>query len=197
VEVIRRLLAGELVTHRGRVTVVEAKLYSRPARAVPLFGAAMSEPTARLAGSWADGILLAGHRPEAVLPLVEAFRKAGGEGKPIHVQMAVSWDTSLEQAGRNALDQWSSASIGGEAAWDLRRPSDFDLASRFVGVDELGAALLITDSLAQLEDRIAEIARCGATVIHLHMVGPNQEDFVSRVAENGLLNRLKGATVEG
>ena len=40
-EVIRSLLAGEEVTHHGRVTVVNAKLYSRPAQPPALLGAAV------------------------------------------------------------------------------------------------------------------------------------------------------------
>jgi coenzyme F420-dependent glucose-6-phosphate dehydrogenase len=189
-EYMRRLLAGERVTHRGRVQVVEAKLYSRPVSPVPLFGAAVSAATAQLAGRWADGILLAGHRPQAVRPPIDAFREAGGDGKPIHVQMAVSWDASLQAAGEAAVHHWAAASIGGEVAWDLRRPADFDLASRFAGVADLSEAVLVTDSLAELEDRVSSIAEIGATVVHLHMVGPGQEAFIERVGESGLLKRL-------
>jgi G6PDH family F420-dependent oxidoreductase len=53
VEVTRRLFAGETVTHRGRITVVEARLYTRPISPVPLYGAAVTAKTAALAGSWA------------------------------------------------------------------------------------------------------------------------------------------------
>lgn len=40
VDIFRALFDGETVTHRGRVTVVEAKLYSRPPHPVPIYGAA-------------------------------------------------------------------------------------------------------------------------------------------------------------
>ena len=50
-DVVRALLAGETVTHRGRVTVVEAKLYSRPERPPPLLGAAVTEATAEQVGA--------------------------------------------------------------------------------------------------------------------------------------------------
>jgi coenzyme F420-dependent glucose-6-phosphate dehydrogenase len=49
-QIIRALFAGETVTHRGRVTVVEATLYTRPAIAPMLVGAATSESTAGMAG---------------------------------------------------------------------------------------------------------------------------------------------------
>ena len=45
-DIIRALPAGEMVTHRGRVTTVEAKLYTRPERPPLLLGGAVSEETA-------------------------------------------------------------------------------------------------------------------------------------------------------
>ncbi len=181
VEVVRALFAGETVTNRGRVTTVEAKLYTRPEKPVPLLGAAMSEPTARLAGSWADGILRS-TRQKAVRPLMEAFQEGGGEGKPIHVQMAVSWANTKAEAARSALDQWGAASLGGEVAWDLRRQVDFDQAARFAREEDLPQALLITDRTAEIVERAEELASIGAAVIQLHQVGTNQEEFIDEMA---------------
>jgi alkanesulfonate monooxygenase SsuD/methylene tetrahydromethanopterin reductase-like flavin-dependent oxidoreductase (luciferase family) len=187
VDVSRRLLGGEIVTHRGRVTVVEAKLYTRTRTPIPLFGAAMTEATAALAGSWADGLLIGGHKAEGVRRLVQAFRDNGGAGKPVHVQMALSWAPTLRAAEENALDQWSSAAIGGEAAWDLRRPADFDRASRCATADVLAQGMLITDSTSQIVERICEIGEVGATAVYLHMVGRDQEAFIDEIASNGAL----------
>jgi coenzyme F420-dependent glucose-6-phosphate dehydrogenase len=189
VEVTRRLFAGETVTHRGRVTVVEAKLYSRPTSPVPIFGAAMSEPTAKLAGGWADGLLVAGHEAAKVRPMLESFRAAGGDGKPVHVQMAVSWAPTLEAAQRNAIKQWSSAAVGGEVAWDLRRPSDFDMASRAVTNETMGESLLITDSIQQVDEAVEGLGELGVTAVHLHMVGRDQEAFIDEVQRGGLLGQ--------
>src|SRR4051812_35995199 len=49
VDVIRALWRGESVTHRGHVTVVDARLYSLPTEPPPLFAAAVSEETAEWA----------------------------------------------------------------------------------------------------------------------------------------------------
>ena len=57
VEVIRALLRGEEVTHRGLVTVDRARVWSLPATPPPIFGAAVSEETARTVGGWADGLM--------------------------------------------------------------------------------------------------------------------------------------------
>jgi probable non-F420 flavinoid oxidoreductase len=187
VDVTRRLFAGETVTHRGRVTVVEAKLYSRPKTPVPLFGAAVTEKTAKLAGRWADGLLLAGSDVDTVRPLIDAFRQSGGAGKPVHVQMAVSWAPNQQAAEEAAMNQWASAAIGGEVAWDLRRPADFDTASRSVTIEALRESLLITDSLARIGDTIGELAGLGVATVHLHMVGREQEAFIDAVGRSGLL----------
>jgi G6PDH family F420-dependent oxidoreductase len=80
--VIRALLAGETVTHRGRVTVVDAKLYSRPERPPMLLGAAVSPETAEFVGGWADGLLTIAAKPEQLRKVVDGFRRGGGEGKP-------------------------------------------------------------------------------------------------------------------
>src|ERR687896_844522 len=45
VEVMRALFAGEEVSHRGRVVVDRARLWTRPADPPPLIGAAVSEQT--------------------------------------------------------------------------------------------------------------------------------------------------------
>jgi coenzyme F420-dependent glucose-6-phosphate dehydrogenase len=191
VDVMRALFGGETVTHRGRVTVVEAKLYSRPETPVPLFGAAVTPRTAKLAGSWADGLLVAGHDRRIVEPLLEAFGEGGGGGKPVHVQMAVSWARSIDEASVNAVEQWGPASIGGDAAWDLRRPADFDHAARFTKAEDMGDVVLVTDSLAQLRDRVHELGESGVHTVHLHMVGRDQEGFIAAAAEDGLFNRGK------
>ena len=188
VEVTRRLFAGETVTHRGRITVVEAKLYTRPITPVPLYGAAVTAKTAALAGSWADGLLLAGSSAEGVRPLIEAFLEGGGDGKPVHVQMAVSWAPTLAIARDNAIKQWPSAAIGGEVAWDLRRPADFDSAARHVSREALAYAVLITNSAARIAEEIENIAALGADTVHLHMVGQEQEAFIDEIGRSGMLN---------
>ena len=180
-DVIRRLLAGERVTHRGRIVVIEAKLYSRPLEPVPLFGAAVSADTAALAGRWADGLLIAGHEVKAVAPVIDAFRQAGGDGKPVHLQLAVSFAPSVAEAERQALDQWSAAAIGGEVNWDLRRPADFDLASRFVSASEIRQSVLVSAAMSEVADRIAALAGLGIDVIHLHQVGVRQEEFIDAI----------------
>src|SRR3954451_24134073 len=50
--IIAALLRGETVTHSGRVTAVDARLYSLPKTPPKLLGAAVTEATAELVGGW-------------------------------------------------------------------------------------------------------------------------------------------------
>jgi hypothetical protein len=78
-QIIRALLAGETVTHRGRVTVVEARLYTRPAIAPMLVGAATSESTAEWLGNWADALITVHASPERLGKVIGRFV---GEAEP-------------------------------------------------------------------------------------------------------------------
>src|SRR5215203_1903773 len=90
-DVIRALLAGETVSHHGRVAVVQAKLYSRPAEPPPLLGAAVTEQTAEEVGAWADGLLTVSATADQMRKVVEAFRRGGGEGKRLVAQVGLNW----------------------------------------------------------------------------------------------------------
>jgi G6PDH family F420-dependent oxidoreductase len=185
VEVIRALLAGETVTHRGRVTVVEAKLYSRPASAPKLLGAAVTEATARWCAKWADGLLIACTEAKAARTLVNAYRD-GGESGTIIVQAALSWAATDAEAETMALDQWGACAAGGEVNWDLRRPQDFDLVSRFVTGEQIRSIVHVSSDLSRMTDWLAELAAAGADEIHLHQVGRNQREFISAFGEKVL-----------
>jgi coenzyme F420-dependent glucose-6-phosphate dehydrogenase len=178
VEITRALFAGETVTHRGRVTVIEAKLYSRPSKPVPIYGAAISEATAEWCGSWADGLLTSGGEVEATRKVVEAFRRGGGEGKPVHLQAALSWAPTADEAMVNALDQWAPVCLGGEVAWDLRRPADFDMASKSIGPGNIADFVRITPDPGEIAGWLQDLGEIGPVAIHLLPVGRNQRQFL-------------------
>jgi coenzyme F420-dependent glucose-6-phosphate dehydrogenase len=183
--IIRALLDGEEVTHRGRVTVIEAKLFTRPAQPVPLFGAAVSAETAAKVAAWADGLLTVGGKAADVQRVLTAFRENGGAGKPVHIQHALSWAPTLEEAQTEALHQWRHAVLAGEATWDLRRPQDFDRAADHASIDQLERRLPISDDLGRHAADIAALLALDATV-HLHCVGRNQEAFIDSFASKVL-----------
>jgi coenzyme F420-dependent glucose-6-phosphate dehydrogenase len=177
-DVIRALLRGETVTHRGRVTLVGGKLYSLPEEPPLLLGAAVTEATAELVGGWADGLLTVSAKPDAVRRVVEAFRRGGGEGKPMLMQVGLNWAPTEDEALRGAHEQWRTNVLGGEVNWELRSPEDFDTATRFVRPEDIRETVLISSDLGRHAAWLAEYVGLGFSELQLHQVGRNQEAFV-------------------
>lgn len=182
--VIKTLLSGEEVTHRGRITTVEARLFSLPADPVPILGAAVSERTAAEVASWASGLLTLGGKPDQVARVINCYREAGGRG-PIHVQHGLSWAATDAEAEAVAIDQWGPVIVGGEVVWDLRRPTDFDTLGRLVTVETVREGLAVSADLSWHRDRIASLADLADTV-HLHCVGRNQRAFIEAFGDKVL-----------
>lgn len=178
-EIIRALFDGETVTHRGRVTVVEAKLYSRPTNRVPLIGAAVSPESAAVVGKWADGLLTTtGGDVETARKVVAAFKEAAGDDKPIYFQHALSWAADEDEAFSQALDQWGPVAAGGEVNWDLRRPADFDRIGRTVRKEDIAQTVKVSSDVSRHLGWINELIELGADHIYLHCVGRNQLAFI-------------------
>lgn len=177
-EVMRALLQGETVTHRGRVTVVEAKLWTRPSKAPLLFGAAVSEATAEFVGGWADGLLTVSAKPDQLKKTIDAFHRGGGEGKPLVVQVGMNWAPSEREALESAHEQWRFNVLGGDVNWDLRSPQEFEMAARFVRPEDMRESLLISSDLGQHAAWLAEFVDLGFSEIHLHQIGRNQQAFI-------------------
>ena len=177
-DIIRALLNGETVSHHGRVTVIDARLYSLPAQPPKLLAAAVSESTAEFAGSWADGLLTVSSKPDQLRKLIEAFRRGGGEGKPLFMQVGLNWAETGDEALAGAYDQWRYNVLGGEVNWELRSPEDFETASRLVKPEDMRESVLISSDVGQHAAWLAEFVELGFSEIQLHQVGRNQMDFI-------------------
>ncbi len=191
VEVIRRLLAGEEVTHDGMVRVHRARIWSRPAQPPPLFATAVSAETAGWAASWAQGLATVVQAPDALERVVDAYRAHRGGG-PCILQVHVSFAETDAAAYAIAKDQWRNGLVSPPLAWDLEQPEDFDAAVGEVDEAKLRQAVLVDHDPIALAERIAELARIGFDRVYLHHVGREQADFLDAAA-GGILPRLKEA----
>jgi probable non-F420 flavinoid oxidoreductase len=186
VEVIRALLRGEEVTHDGRVRVDRARLWSRPDRIPPLFGAAVSEETASVVGGWADGLITVRQPVEVLQRVIDAFREGGGEHKPIAVQVHLSCAEDEDTALAIAHDQWRTNVFGSDLAWDLELPAQFDEAARIVRPEDVTEAVLVSADPAQHVKWLRELADLGVDSLYLHHVGKEQDRFIEVFGEQVL-----------
>jgi probable non-F420 flavinoid oxidoreductase len=191
-DIVRALLAGAKVTHRGRVQAVNVKLWSRPKEAPQIIGAATSEQTAAWLASWADGLLTTCHDTNRLERIVEAFREAGGAGKPVHVKVDISWARSEELALEQAHQQWRYNMLGGGLNWDVSDPAHFERAARFIRPEDIREAVFVSADLDRHAERLLEIRRLGVATLDIHNVGRNQSEFIDAFGRH-VLERVKAA----
>jgi probable non-F420 flavinoid oxidoreductase len=179
VDIMRALFAGETVSRRGGlIDVEEARLYTRP-KLPPLFiAAALTPETARRAGAWADGLVTINQPLDRLRAIIEAFREGGGEGKPLSLQVHLSYAETLEEARASAHDQWRFNTLSSSVAAELKLPEQFDAATRLVRPEDLDESILISDDADWHAAQLREFAELGFRDIYLHNVGLNQRTFI-------------------
>jgi probable non-F420 flavinoid oxidoreductase len=178
VDVIRALLAGEDVTHDGLVRVDRARLWTLPAEPPRMLATAVTPATARWAGSWGDGLITVWQPPETLRRLVDAFREGGGEGKPLALQVHVSWASDEDTALKIAFDQWRTNVFEPPLCWDIATVEEFDQAAKHVRPEDMHGSVLISADPARFTGWLREAADVGFDEIYIHHVGQEQTAFL-------------------
>jgi len=190
VTIIRRLLSGETVTHQGRITIENAKLYTLPKKTPLLYGAAVSTKTAEWVGNWADGLTTI-HKPLPELKeTVAAFRKGGGEGKPMILKVQLSYAQSEEAAMKGAYDQWRTNIFQSSVLGDLSTVEQFDALGEMVTEEKVKEMVHISSDVQKHIDIIQSYIDLGFDTIILHNVNRDQETFITDFGEK-VLPKLK------
>lgn len=185
-DVIRALWAGETVTHYGLVRVEEAKLYTRSEIPPLIIGAAITPQTAEWVGSWADGMITISHPYEMLKEVVNAFRRGGGEGKPMYLKVQLSFAEDEETALREAHEQWRTNIFKSLVLTDLRSPQQFDYAAQFVKPDDMYESVKISSDPQQHIDWLQKYIELGFDNITLHNVNKQQQRFIEVFGEKVL-----------
>ena len=192
VDVIKALLAGEEVSHQGLVTVDRARLWDLPAEPPQLVGAAVSPETAGRVGGWADALITINQTHEQLRRVFESFRAGGGEGKPIILQVHLSYDPDEATAEAVAHDQWRSNVFDSKLAWNLELPEQFDAAAVHVSPADVREVVRVSSDTGQHLQWLQEYVELGVDSLYLHHVGQEQDAFIDTFAEK-VLPDLQGA----
>lgn len=185
-QIIKRLLAGETVSHNGHVTVENARLYSLPQHTPLLLGAALSEETAAWMGGWADGLLTA-HKPlNELKKVMDVFKKGGGEGKPVYLQVQLGYAGDEEKLAKDVFHQWRTNVFPPHVKGEMHRVDQFDALGELVRFEDIKKKMLISSSVQEHIDSLKGYAQLGFERIILHNVGTNQEEFIRVFGEKVL-----------
>ncbi|HVE91038.1 MAG TPA: LLM class flavin-dependent oxidoreductase [Actinomycetota bacterium] len=165
VEVARRILAGERVTHHGQITVDGFHLGCEPPR-VPIYLAALGPATLRMAGEIADGVLLNWLPPDGMERAGLLAREAAADAERSvkvmgYVRVAVTEGPDQREEAEQALREHTySYSILPSYAASMRSAGLGDAVDRLGSGDDSGLGKLV-DSLCCWGD--ADIVRSDLT----------------------------------
>ncbi len=186
VDVIRELLRGEDVTHRGRhYTVEDARIYTVPDQLPEIAIAASGAKAAELAGRIGDG-LIATHPDRKV---VESFEAAGGSRKSRYGQVKVCWAADEASARRTAFEVWPNGALPGAINPELREPRMFEAAVEIVTEDQVAEKIVCGPDPQRHIAAIREFVDAGFDHVAIHQIGPDQDGFF-RFYERQVLPRL-------
>ena len=187
--IIRKLFSGEYVTHQGEFYDVDsAKLYDLPDEPVPIGIAASGGQSAELAAQHGDVLVI----NEPLAEVVQQFKAAGGEGRPVYGQLAISYDTDRDAAIRRAHELWRWSSVGGwKVMAELPAPVSFAAASSTVRPEDVTASVPCGDDVDAVVQGIRTFADAGFTHVALVQIGHDRQQRFFDWAEKELLPALR------
>jgi alkanesulfonate monooxygenase SsuD/methylene tetrahydromethanopterin reductase-like flavin-dependent oxidoreductase (luciferase family) len=151
-----------------------------------LLGAALTNETAEWMGSWAEGLLTAHKAIHKLKEIISAFKKGGGDAKPIYIQVQLGYDEDEEKLAADVFHQWRTNIFPGKVKSDLWKVEQFDAPGEFVTIGDIKKKILITSNIQQHINSLKEYADLGFQKIILHNVGRNQEEFITIFGEKVL-----------
>ena len=189
-DIMRRLWAGETVSHAGHVSISEAKLWTRPERPPMLVGAAVTPETAGWVAGWADALITVSQPDDQLDRVVEAFRANGGAGKPMYLQVHLAHAPTDAEAREAAFAQWRQNTLDNSVMTELAHPAQVVAAAAHVTPDDLDAAVRISSDVGRHVEWLRRDLERGFDALYLHEVGPEQERFIDTFGRE-VLPRLR------
>ena len=190
-EVIRRLYDGERVTHRGHITVEQARVWDLPEERPAMILPALTPGTAERFASQVDGLVTVNQPLEDLREMIAAYRRGGGTGRLV-LQVHLSWAPTLAEARELAHDQWRTNVFEPPTMASLARPEDYERRAEEedVSVAEVAESVNISADPQEHVQWLREYAELGFEEIYLHHVGQEQGRFIEVFGQQ-VLPRLR------
>ncbi|WP_375502161.1 TIGR03557 family F420-dependent LLM class oxidoreductase [uncultured Jatrophihabitans sp.] len=168
VEVMRELWKGGFVDHHGEhYTVENARIYTLPETPPEIYISGFGPRASTLAGEIGDGFVTIPPDTDNI----QAFRAAGGTGKPLHAGVKVCWGNDEEQALRTAHELWANDALPGELAQTLSSPRHFEQASSLVTPEMIRNSIAHGNDVDRHVEAFRPYAEAGIDVVHVQQMG--------------------------
>ncbi|MGX4688895.1 LLM class F420-dependent oxidoreductase [Streptomyces sp. JNUCC 63] len=174
VQVMRRLLAGEQVDHRGtHYTVENARLYTVPEEPVPIDISGFGPKSIALAARVADGYITMMPEEE----MVTQYRKGGGGAKLVSGGTKVCFGADRDECVRTVLELWYNEQLPGEMGQVLPTPRHFEQLKPLVTEDMVRENVVCGDDVDQHVSALKEFADAGFDRVYVNQIGHDQRGF--------------------
>lgn len=173
-QIIRRLLTGEQISHHGKhYTVENARLYTVPDEPVPIDVSAFGPQAAEVAARVGDGLITMA--PDE--SVVERFRRGGGGSKPVYGGLKVCWGTDEREAVRTAHRLWATEQLPGELPQVLPTPTHFEQGSELVTEERVARAVRCGDDPDAHVEALSAFVDAGFDGVYVNQIGADQQGF--------------------
>lgn len=191
--VIRELLSGELVDHKGDYFEVDsARIWDVPDEPVSI-GVAMSGERSVEAFATLSDHLIAVEPDDKLVDAWHGARRATGlaGGGRVIGQIPVCWDPDRDAAIQRAHDQFRWFGGGWDVNADLPTPAGFAGATQFVRPEDVADSIPCGPDLDAIVESVRAYWEAGFTDIALVQIGDEgQDEFLAKAAEP-LLDKLR------
>jgi len=117
---------------------------------------------------------------------MNAFKKGGGEGKPVFLKLDLSYAKTKSEAMDGAFDQWRTNVLPSNLLGDLRKVEHFDAAATFVRPEDVAEKVKILSDIEECKGWLNSFAPLNADRLVLHNVNRMQQQFIEDFGEKVL-----------
>jgi G6PDH family F420-dependent oxidoreductase len=174
VYIIRELWKGETWTFYGDFFTVEnARIYTLPDQLPPIMVAAAGKKSAELAARIGDGLVTTAPDED----VVEAFKSAGGGGKPVIGGVKVAYAQTVEAGAEIALKYWPTSGMPGQVSQELPMPSHYEALAKLVTKENIQDRITCGPDPDRHIQAIQKYIDAGFDHVYVGQCGPDQEPF--------------------
>jgi G6PDH family F420-dependent oxidoreductase len=182
VEIIRRLWAGETLTHRGtHFSVDRARIFSLPDEPPPILISGFGPEATDLAARIGDGYVNTNPDPE----LLQRYRKAGGSG-PAHAGTKICWAPSEDDAAKTAARLWGFQGISGQSSQELPSWVEFAELAQAGSPEDAAESVPCGPDPERAADAIRAYVDAGYDEVYISQMGPDQAGGIRFLADEVL-----------
>lgn len=187
VELIRALWREERVSFTGTYyRTVNATVYDRPGRPIPIYVAAGGPLVAKYAGRVGDGFICTSGKgmelyQDKLLPAVDDGLAAAGRG-PASIDRMIEIKLSYDPDPGRALENtrfWAPLSLTGEQKAALGDPQEMEQAADALSIEQIASRWIVSADPDDVIEQVRPYVDAGFNHLVFHAPGHDQTRFIT------------------